>query len=159
MTPTTIHFRDRRQALASSGHVFVTVLREPMTIEAVEPLRRESFRTSQRCGGKCATLAIIEPTAASPASAEVREATAAFARETDIMAAAIVIEGSGFRPAATRTLIAGMYLVTRKSYAHKIVATVEEGAAWLVAQLAGAGITQPAEDIVAAAEAARAAIR
>lgn len=159
MGATTIHFSDARQALASCGNVFVTVLRAPMTIEAVEPLRRESLRMSQRFAGKCVSLAIIEPTAASPASPEVREATASFARESHVMAAAIVIEGSGFRPAATRTLVAGMYLVTKKSYPHKIVATAEEGAAWLVGHLAAAGFAQSASEIVAAADAARAAIR
>jgi hypothetical protein len=159
MPPTTIHFSDSRQALASCGNVFVTVLREPMTIEAVEPLKRESSKMSQRCGGKCVSLAIIEPTAATAASTEVREATAAFARDSNILAAAIVIEGSGFRPAATRTLVAGMYLVTKKSYPHKIVATPEEGAVWLVEQLAASGVNASASDIVAAAVTTRAAIR
>jgi hypothetical protein len=159
MATTTIHFSDSRQALGSCGNVFVTVLRQPMTIEAVEPLRRESFRMSERFAGKCVSLAIIEPTAASPASTEVRDATAAFARESNIMAAAIVIEGSGFRPAATRTLVAGMYLVTKKSYPHKIVATAEEGAVWLAEQLVAAGVPVSASEIVAAARATRAAIR
>ena len=42
----SIHFADAGQALASCGSVFVTVLRHPMTIEAVEPMRRESLRMS-----------------------------------------------------------------------------------------------------------------
>jgi hypothetical protein len=159
MATTTIHFSDVGQALGSCGNVFVTVLRQPMTIEAVEPLKRESNKMSQRFGGKFVSLAIIEPTASSSPSPEVREATASFARESNILAAAIVIEGTGFRPATTRTLVAGMYLVIKKSYPHKILATPEEGAVWLVERLVASGVNTSATEIIAAAAATRAAIR
>lgn len=44
-------------------------------------------------------------------------------------------------------------------YPHKIVSTAAEGAGWLVPILAQVGVTQSAADMVAAVEAARAAIR
>ena len=122
-------------------------------------MARQSKRMFELYRGKCVSLAVIEPSAADAASKEVREKTAELARAHPILGAAIVIEGSGFRPAATRTLVAGMYLVTKKEYPHKIVSTAAEGAAWLVPILAQVGVTQSPEEMVAAVEAARAAIR
>jgi hypothetical protein len=153
-----IHFSDAKQALGSCGNVFVTVLRQPMTMDVIEPLRREQRKMSQRCAGKCVTLAIIESTAMSHPSPQVREATASFAKEGGILGAAILLEGSGFRAAAIRTLVAGMYLVSKKSYLHRIVQTTDEGAAWLVELLAEAGVTQAAGEILATVDRTRAAI-
>lgn len=154
-----IHDHDDRIALASCGAVYISVLRKPLTLDGLDRMARESTRMFELYRGKCVSLAVIEPSAADAASKEVREQSAELARKHPILGAAIVIEGSGFRPAATRTLVAGMYLVTKKEYPHKIVSTPAEGAAWLVPILAQVGVTQSAEEMVAAVEAARAAIR
>jgi hypothetical protein len=157
--PAIIHDSDDRIALASCGAVYISVLRQPLTLDGLERMTRHSKRLFELHQGKCASLAIIEPSAAAAASPEVRAKSAELARAHAILGAAIVIEGSGFRPAATRTLVAGMYLVTKKHYPHKIVSTPAEGAEWLVPLLAQAGVTQSATDIIAAAEATRAAIK
>ncbi len=154
-----IHDCDDRIALASCGAVYISILRQPLTLDGLERMTRQSKRMSELHRGKSASLAIIEPGAATAASAEVREKSAELARAHRILGAAIAIEGSGFRPAATRTLVAGMYLVTKKDYPHKIVSTPAEGAEWLVPLLAQAGITHTALEIIAAAEATRAAFR
>jgi hypothetical protein len=154
-----IHDSDDGIALASCGAVYITVLRKPLGVEGVARMARESKRMFERYGGKCVSLAVIEPSAAAAATAEVREKTAELARAHPILAAAIVIEGTGFRPAATRTLVAGMYLVTKKEYPHKIVSTAAEGATWLVPLLAQVGVTHSVHDLVAAVESARAAIK
>lgn len=154
-----IHDSDDRIALASCGAVYISVLRQPLTLDGLMRLTKQSKRMFELHHGQCASLAIIEPSAAAAASAEVREKSAELARAHPILGAAIVIEGSGFRPAATRTLIAGMYLVTKKEYPHKIVSTAAEGAEWLVPVLAKAGIPQSATDLIAAVEVARASIK
>src|SRR2546430_16093709 len=154
-----IHDSDDRIALASCGAVYISILRLPLTLDGLVRMTRQSKRMFELHHGKCASLAIIEPSAAAAAPADVREKSAELARAHPILGAAIVIEGSGFRPAATRTLVAGMYLVTKKEYPHKIVSTPAEGAEWLVPLLAQAGITQSANDIIVAAEAARASIK
>jgi hypothetical protein len=154
-----IHDSDDRIALASCGAVYISILRQPLTVDGLARMTKHSKRMFELHRGKCASLAIIEPSAAAAATAEVREGSAALARAHPILGAAIVIEGSGFRPAATRTLVAGMYLVTKKEYPHKIVSTPAEGAEWLVPLLAQAGITQSAADLIAAAEATRASIK
>jgi len=154
-----IHDSDDGLALASCGAVYISLLHKPLTVDGVARMARQSKRMFELYRGKCVSLAVIEPSAADAASKEVREKTAELARAHPILGAAIVIEGSGFRPAATRTLVAGMYLVTKKEYPHKIVSTAAEGAAWLVPILAQVGVTQSPEEMVAAVEAARAAIR
>src|SRR5690242_3540322 len=123
-------------------------------------MRTAAIGAAHRTGGKAVSISVIEPTAAAaPASAEVRNALETFAREGYVNAAAIVIEGTGFRAAAARTIVAGMYIVARRAYPHKIVATPAGGAAWLVEALAALGIAQAAAELVDAVEKARAAIR
>lgn len=154
-----IHDCDDRIALASCGAVYISLLRKPLTLDGVARMATQSRRMFELYHGKMVSLAVIEPSAADAASKEVREASAALARAQPILGAAIVIEGSGFRPAATRTLVAGLYLVTKKDYPHKIVSTAAEGAEWLVPILAQVGVDQSAADMVAAVEVARAALR
>src|SRR5947209_2040984 len=108
-----IHDTDDGLALASCGAVYISLLHKPLTIDGVGRMSRMSKRMFELYRGKCVSLAVIEPSAADAASKEVREKTAELARAHPILGAAIVIEGSGFRPAATRTLVAGMYLVTK----------------------------------------------
>ncbi len=152
-----IHDCDDRIALASCGAVYISLLRKPLTLDGVARMARQSKRMFELYHGKVVSLAVIEPGAADAASKEVRDKSAELARAHPILGAAIVIEGSGFRPAATRTLVAGLYLVTKKEYPHKIVSTAAEGAEWLVPILAQVGVAQSAADMVAAVEAARAA--
>ena len=154
-----IHDVDERIALASCGAVYISLLRKPLTLDGVARMAKQSRRMFELYRGKCVSLAVIEPAAADAASKEVRDKSAELARAQPILGAAIVIEGTGFRPAATRTLVAGLYLVTKKEYPHKIVSTAEEGAQWLVPILAQVGVTQTAHDMVAAVDAARAAIK
>src|SRR6476646_3809959 len=97
-----IHDCDDRIALASCGAVFISLLHKPLTVGGLERMARQSKRMFDLYRGKCVSLAVIEPSAADAASKEVRAGSAELARAHPILGAAIVIEGSGFRPAATR---------------------------------------------------------
>jgi hypothetical protein len=55
-------------------------------------------------------------------------------------------------------LIAGIYLVTRKNYPHKIFETPHKGATWLEAMFSRQGVELDVDRLVAAAEKTRAAI-
>jgi hypothetical protein len=154
----TIHFADDRQAVGTSAHVLYSVLRKPLTIEGCAQLVAEGKRMFERTQGRYVAFSVLEPSSASAAPPEVRKATAEFAA-SKILGAGIVIEGSGFRPAATRTLVAGMYLVTRKSYPHKIFEAPADGAAWLAQVLADAGLRSTARELADEAEAVRRAIK
>jgi len=156
----TIHDADDRLVLASCGQVYITLLHLPLTYDGAVRLGRESKRLAHAFDGKMCSLAIIEPSAASSPPPEVRELTTGLTTAHPLLGAAIVIEGSGFRAAATRTVVAGMYLISKKRYPHKIVQTAREGAAWLVPLLSGAGVrSQKVADLVAAVELARGALR
>jgi serine/threonine protein kinase len=154
-----VRYADENLALARSGNINISVLRRPLTLDGIAQMRRESRHMFGDAPDRYAALAVIEPGAANAVSPEVREASAEFAREFKIRGAAIVIEGTGFRPAATRTLIAGLYLMTKKAYPHKIFENLDDAAAWLVPLLASTGVKHSVADIVSAAEQARLAIR
>jgi hypothetical protein len=154
-----LHHVDDRIGLASCGAVYISLLRKPLDNNGAASLHRVAREMSHRLGNKHVSLAVIEPGAAGAPSAEVRESMAKLAKQYPILAAGIVLEGSGFGPAAIRTLIAGMYLVTKKVYPHKIFESAGSAATWLVPLLGQAGVTQSAAEITAAVEETRRAIK
>jgi hypothetical protein len=149
---------DERQALAICGNVFVNVLRLVPTVQSIDELRRVSRQMQDKHGEeRFGSLSVLEPMAVASVSEDVRKASQAYAHEFNPLGSAIVIEGKGFRGAALRTIVAGIYLFVRKSYPHKICGTPLEGATWLAPRLpAGSAGT---EDLVAVVAGARAALR
>jgi hypothetical protein len=150
-----IHYSDDRLAIASVPGLLVSVLRQPLTLEGANILRVEARNYTNSMKGQHVSLSVIEPTAASSPTPEVREVTTQLAKENKILGAGIVLEGSGFGPATTRAIIAGMYLIAKKEYPHKVFDSVETAAAWLPTLVGG--VTRA--DVVAAAAATRAAIK
>lgn len=117
-------------AIGNLNGVYINVVRKPSNLDDLSHIRRTlevHFKKYQ----KVMSMAVIEPHAAQSPGKEVREETSALTRDFKSLAAAIVIEGDGFRAAASRTLIATIYLVSRPGYPHKICATVDDGANWL----------------------------
>jgi hypothetical protein len=108
----------------------------------------------------CLALSVLEPGAAQSVPREVRDESAALTTEFKSLAAATVIEGSGFRAAATRTAVSTMFLFARPPYPHKVFGDLAEGAAWVL-ETAGktTAIAVSRDDIVRAVEAARATIK
>jgi hypothetical protein len=151
----TIEHADERLALAFDGPLLISVLRKPLTVDGARAVHRAAQRAFDLYKGKAGSLTIIEPTASGSPPPEVREITTAMSRQFPLVGAAIIVEGSGFGAATTRTVIAGVYLLSKKNYPHKICSTVGEGATWLAALLPGPS----AQTIAAAGEAARAALR
>jgi len=149
---------DDRLALASCGAVYISVLRKPLTVEGAAQLRLQARRMATRHGDKHASFSVIEQSAAGAPPPEVREAMSRLAKEFPIICAGIVLEGSGFGPAAIRTLIAGIYLVTKKLYPHKVFDQPRAAATWMVPLMAQTGVTQTVTELVAAVEATRRAI-
>jgi hypothetical protein len=149
---------DERQALAICGNVFVNVLRLVPTVQSIDELRRVSRQMQDKHGEqRFASLSVLEPMAVAGVADDVRKASQAYAHEFKPLGSAIVIEGGGFRGAALRTIIAGIYLFMTKSYPHKICGTPLEGASWLAPRLpAGSPGT---DDLVQVVASARAALR
>jgi hypothetical protein len=154
-----ILYADERLALATCSGVFLSVLRLPLNLQGAIHLRREAKTFNDRSAGRSGSLAIIEATASANPPSDVREHTAAMTRENKIIAAAITLEGSGFRPAAIRTMIAGLYLVARKEYPHKIFERASDAAEWLAPLMSKSGVQTGSAELYAAVEELRRAIK
>jgi hypothetical protein len=155
----SVVFADEGCAIATCGNVFVNVMREAQTLPRLRELRRHIVRHVAVWGANTISISVLEPGATANTPKEVRDETAAITRDYQSIAAAIVIEGSGFRAAALRAVVAAIYLVSHSPYPHKIVETVFDGARWLVEQAGRAGQRHvSAADIAAAVSVARAAL-
>ena len=154
-----LHFADATHAIGSVGNVFINVIRKPATVQMIRETRRQVQRHFRRWNQQCVALSVLEPTAAQAVPREVRDESAALTAEFKSLAAATVIEGSGFRAAATRTAIAGMFLLARPGYPHKVFASLSEGAGWVIETGSRAApIAATSDDILRAVEAARRAL-
>lgn len=89
-----------------------------------------------------------------PPSGPIRRHAEAKSKEDPhgVLCHATIILGEGFKPATIRSMLAGMYLVTRAPYPRKVFAASAEAAAWAV-QYAGAPM--PAAQLVDAIERTR----
>jgi hypothetical protein len=156
---TKVLYADAGNAVAVCGNVFVNVMREAQTLERLRELRRHIERHVARWGDRTLSISVLEPGATAETPKDVRDETAAITREYPSIAAAIVIEGKGFRAAAIRAVLAAIYLVSRSPYPHRIVDSVLFGARWLVEQAEQQGLREvSAADIDLAVAKARAAL-
>jgi hypothetical protein len=149
---------DERQALAVCGNVFVNVLRMVPTVQSINELRQVTRQMQDKHGAqRFGSLTVLEPMAVAGVADDVRKASQAYAQEFQPLGSAIVIEGVGFRGAALRTIIAGIYLFMSKCYPHKIWSTPIEGASWLAPRLPDG--SPRTSDLVETVAGARAALR
>ena len=153
-------YADDLHAVASVGNVFINVVRKPATVGMIRETRRQVQRHFRRWNNQCVAVSVLEPTAAQAVPKEVRDESAALTAEFQSLAAATVIEGSGFRAAATRTAVSGMFLISRPSYPHKVFASLSEGARWVIETCKRATpLDVTADDILRAIEVARQALK
>lgn len=127
----TIDFADMGLSIAFEGALLANVLREPLTLERARALYRAAQKAADLYKGKAVSITIVEPTAARGQTPEVREVTTKLSKDFTLLGSAIVIEGSGFAAATARTMIAGVYLLSKRPYPNKICATVADGASFL----------------------------
>jgi hypothetical protein len=154
-----LHYADREHAIGSIGNVFINIIRQPSTVPMVQEIRRQVERHFRRWNNQCVSIAVLEPTAAQSVPREVRDATAALTQAFPSLAAATVIEGTGFRAAATRTAVAGLFLLSRPPFPHRVFGTLDEGTSWILATGSrSAPIGPSAEAVLAAIAATRSAI-
>ena len=155
-----LHFADETHAIGSVGNVFINVVRKPATLEMLRETRRQVQRHFRRCNNVSVALSVLEPGAAQSVPREVRDASASLAAEFRSLAAATVIEGSGFRAAATRTAIASMFLLARAPFPHKVFGDLSEGAGWVLDALGKAAPNAiSSEEVLRAVEVTRSALR
>ncbi len=116
--------------------VFVNVWRTHTTTEGTQQVRSlfSDFIATHEMG--VGVLTIIEPGAPLPSS-EVRTALARLLSDNSdkIRCSTVVFEGSGFRAAAVRSVVAGLTLLARPNYPHKVMASTSEAADFLAESL------------------------
>lgn len=124
-------------ALATFGPVILNIAKRVLPLERI----RQSMSLTERLArevGKVGSFTIVEPEAVSPQPEAERQEVSRMMLTSPLTAAAIVIEGSGFRAAAARTVLSGYFMIKRP-YPIKVTTEPEGGAHWLSAELSRRG--------------------
>lgn len=124
------------QSLATWRDTFVLIYHVNTTKAGVDLLDQKCEAFAKTRPNGIALITIVEENAPMPPS-EARDALAAFLgrQSASIKVSAVVYEGSGFRAAAVRSVVAGLTLMARQTYPHKVFATAEEGITWMAPQM------------------------
>ena len=114
------------------GPVCLAMWRTKPIMDLFQVQRHDLAAAVARDPGNVAFLCVVEPTAEPPEQA-VRDASAAMIASfgKNLAACACVIEGTGFRAAITRTVLAGMQFVARSATPTRFFERVPVAAGWL----------------------------
>lgn len=112
---------DDDHVLASWQRIFAVVWRQRTTLEGAENLRRECSKFAARHAGGIGLLTIVAAEAPMPPS-PVRHAVAEFLAEGGayIKCSSVLMEGTGFRAAAVRSVVTGLTMLARQTYPHRV---------------------------------------
>jgi hypothetical protein len=105
---------------------------------------RELFEAEKKCLeevvakniGKSAFVCVVEPTS-EPPDDDIRKASSSMitSHEKNLKCVALVIEGTGFRNAITRTVMSGIVMLIRTPAPIKFFDTPKSASVWVGAQL------------------------
>ncbi len=112
-------------AVATRGRLLVTVWRGDVTTDRVASIDRVLRSLVPKCGeAGYGSITVIEPSISMRVSEEARTASTALQKRwaQHMKCSAYLVEGTGFLPAAVRTMTAGMHLITRSPYPIKVFA-------------------------------------
>lgn len=156
----SLFYADEGCAFGALGSVLLTAMRRPPTGAQMRELRRHVAHHHREFGGKIRAFSLLERDAISiQVPSEVREETTSQMRDFPGLGTVVVVEGSGFRPAAMRALLSGIHLVLRPPYPFTICSTVDAGARWAAARGDPHGEHLGPADLSAALEATRAELQ
>jgi hypothetical protein len=148
--------RDPGFALAQCRHAFVSVWTQPSTIDSLSAVRQCEESLAREAPDGLVVLTVMTGTAFAIGTREREEAQRLAQRfDKTTQAAAYVIEGSGFRAAAMRAVLAGLQLLARTSHPVRVFSDVPTAVEWL------GGRARPPiapDDLADTVEQARAAI-
>lgn len=101
------------------------------TLEGVASLRAAIDKVAAESPQGLRLLVVVEPGASMP-PAESRAGIAAFMRDyaKSIRATSLAFEGSGFRAASVRAVVAGLNVVANHPFPYKVFATIGEALWW-----------------------------
>jgi hypothetical protein len=133
-----IEVSDDVGAIGTYGPIILNVAAKPQPVARI----RESLRLTrvlEKSRGKIGSYSVVEPAAVQPQPDAERAETNQMMLNSPLTAAALVVEGSGFRAATARTVIAGWFYL-KKPYKVKVLSDADEGALWLAAELEKHGV-------------------
>ena len=122
-------------AMASFENIFVTIWRQRTSLLALEQLAKHllALAALQPAG---LGIVIIVPANSPPPPNEVRaRLAAAISAAPQVKASAVCFEGSGLRATIVRSVVAGLTILSRPSYPHRVFGTLEEGVGFINTQL------------------------
>lgn len=136
MRTAEIKYSDPDMSLATWEDTFILIWHRNTTVSGVTTLERSLNEFAPTRPKGIGLVTVVEESAPMPPS-DARDALAQFLERASshIKVSAVAFEGSGFRAAAVRSVVAGLTMVARQSYPHKVFASVEEGAAWMSPQM------------------------
>jgi hypothetical protein len=131
--------KDDDHVLASWQRIFAVVWRQRTTLVGTENLRRECRKFAAKHADGIGLLTVVAAEAPMPAS-PVRQAVAEFLAEGGayIKCSSVLMEGTGFRAAAVRSVVTGLTMLARQCYPHR-VCSVPDAAAMLSQTLSASG--------------------
>jgi hypothetical protein len=144
--PTELHvvIVDEDHCVGTATNLIVVAWRRQTTARAMDSVRRSALDLYSRNPKGICVMQIV-CVGAKPPDSRAREAITRFlqAGETAIKHSSLVHEGMGFVAASIRAFMAGIYLVNRPQFAHKLFDSVEGAARWHAEQQQGLGLDDP----------------
>jgi hypothetical protein len=137
--PWKIVQKDDNYVLASWQQIFAVVWRNETTLDGVRALHSECSKFATKHPRGIGLLTIVSAGAPMPAS-PVRQAVAAFLAQGSlyIKCSGVLMEGTGFRAAAVRSVVTGLTMLAKQAYPHR-VCSVHDAASMLAHALTAAG--------------------
>ncbi len=121
--------------IGSWNNVSLIIWRGMTDLDAVDLSRKVTQELGQTHSDGVGLLTIIEKAAPMPPGEARSQIAEFFSSATYIKASAVAFEGEGFRAGAVRSVVAGLTMLARQPFPHKIFATLKEATDWQVPEL------------------------
>jgi hypothetical protein len=121
-------------ALATRGRLVITVWRRDVTLSRVNAVDTTIRGLVPRCGKLgYGSITVLEPQVSLRMPDDARDASTQLQRRWDdhMRCSGYLVEGSGFLPAAVRTMTAGMALFTRSKATIRVFGDAPSLAEWI----------------------------
>jgi hypothetical protein len=131
-----IRYLDGEHCMGWFGNVLIILSRAQPSLEFMRQGAKETEALGQRAGVKPGVLVVIRSDA-DPPDDEARNYIKREFVQHPIAALAHVVEGTGFRGSAVRSVLTMIYFTIRPAFPLKIFGELADGASWLSAELGG----------------------
>lgn len=125
--------------MAELGGVSIAIWRRKPNRELFEIQKKSLDEVVAKNRGKAAFVCVVEPTS-EPPDDDIRKAASLMisAHEKNLKCVALVIEGTGFRSAITRTVLSGIVMLIRSPAPIKFFDIPKSACIWVATQLPAA---------------------